>query len=798
MFGSCNQIHALMKKVLFLMLFVSAVFSPVIHAQNPCNLEVSGSVVNILPNGNQGSISVEVIGCDTLNNVLSYVWYYNGLEIESFAELGPEITPMMGAGNYCVAVYCGNDCIEEWCGEVGVDGGDCDLEAELFEDNDGNIGVEVWGGTPPYMYSWSNGATTAIVEYYEEWCVTIIDAEGCTITLCEEETNCFIENAWVDATACEEGLFYVSFGFESGNTSEYFNVYSGSNNYDTFYYAQDFYGLGPFEGNGQTMELLIVDGTNEDCSTEVMFNAPDCNEAGLECNAAFEWNEQNNTVLFYNNSIPEVLPMIYTVQYAWDFGDGNTEQTMAGTVDYVYAQAGVYEACLSMWVMDMMGNVVCESISCQLVTVGEDVDCVDESQIDETMGCFEIWDPVCGCDEVTYANECEAEYYGGVTSWVEGPCVEEGDCEIENLMVELTECEEGAFYVYFGFESSNTSDYFSVYGNGTTYGTFYYGEDFYVLGPFEGEGQNMELVVVDGDSPNSNCSAEVMFVAPDCEEGNDACEIWDVFAEAWECDSSGYFYVDVAFQANNTSNQFQIVGNGANYGTFSYGEPYYTVGPLLGDGSTEYEFVVQDVEYPNCSDWVVLDPINCEGCMLSNLSFQFNMNNNGNVECSEEGYQAIIDFNHQNVSESGFDVFYNGEFHSFHSYDALPLTLDFAAEPAIAEGSNSWLEICNNDDVSCCLVYGYPTPCQEGEVSVANLTKDAIKLYPNPVRDQLLLDYPDTERVESLQLFNALGQSFLLVENPDRTVTLAVPTGYYVVELQWKSGLRTRHSLIKE
>ena len=29
---------------------------------------------------------------------------------------------------------------------------------------------------------------------------------------------------------------------------------------------------------------------------------------------------------------------------------------------------------------------------------------------------------MCGCDEVTYSNECYAFYYGGVTSWVDGEC----------------------------------------------------------------------------------------------------------------------------------------------------------------------------------------------------------------------------------------------------------------------------------------------------------------------------------------------------------------------------------------
>lgn len=47
--------------------------------------------------------------------------------------------------------------------------------------------------------------------------------------------------------------------------------------------------------------------------------------------------------------------------------------------------------------------------------------CIDSTLINDSIACFEIYDPVCGCDGVTYSNSCYADI-SGVMSYATGEC----------------------------------------------------------------------------------------------------------------------------------------------------------------------------------------------------------------------------------------------------------------------------------------------------------------------------------------------------------------------------------------
>ncbi|MFM6934988.1 MAG: T9SS type A sorting domain-containing protein [Flavobacteriales bacterium] len=52
--------------------------------------------------------------------------------------------------------------------------------------------------------------------------------------------------------------------------------------------------------------------------------------------------------------------------------------------------------------------------------------CVDSSLIDSNICCLDVYDPVCGCDSVTYSNSCWAMFQGGVLTYTSGTCESAG------------------------------------------------------------------------------------------------------------------------------------------------------------------------------------------------------------------------------------------------------------------------------------------------------------------------------------------------------------------------------------
>jgi hypothetical protein len=64
----------------------------------------------------------------------------------------------------------------------------------------------------------------------------------------------------------------------------------------------------------------------------------------------------------------------------------------------------------------------CNKTTCDSTPTVNYGNCIDSNLINNYVACFEVHDPVFGCDGITYSNSCYATSFGGVTGIVSGEC----------------------------------------------------------------------------------------------------------------------------------------------------------------------------------------------------------------------------------------------------------------------------------------------------------------------------------------------------------------------------------------
>ncbi len=161
---------------------------------------------------NDGTLSVEVEGG---TEPFVYVWS-DGSTTASI-----DATP---ATTYAVTVTDGEGCI--LISEITTEDNtvDCNSLQAFIYASDGTVGIEVGGGTPPYLYMWSDGSTGFETDALPNttYTVTVTDSQGCTVTSeITTENDCNSLNAIISPQG--DGILAVE---ASGGTPPYVYAWS--------------------------------------------------------------------------------------------------------------------------------------------------------------------------------------------------------------------------------------------------------------------------------------------------------------------------------------------------------------------------------------------------------------------------------------------------------------------------------------------------------------------------------------------------------------------------------------------
>jgi hypothetical protein len=159
---------------------------------------------------------------------------------------------------------------------------------------------------------------------------------------------------------------------------------------------------------------------------------------------------------------------------------------------------------------------------------------------------------------------------------------------------------------------NSISSTFGVWANGVFLGFSNLSQLPLTISDFPWDGGQTDKIKVCMVTMNSMfaCCKEKTFDVPDCLDS--PCDIDDLQVMATPC-LCGQFFALLSFTAKGGSpDGFNIKGNGVDYGNFQYGQAQPIIlGPLNGDGTTNYAFVVSDLGHPNCAEDVHLGVISC-------------------------------------------------------------------------------------------------------------------------------------------------------------------------------------------
>lgn len=499
-----------------------------------------------------------------------------------------------------------------------------------------------------------------ITDTVEASCKQIIDLPY--INCDPINSNCEIYNVIAEVHPCEDdGSFFIDLSFDSQNTgNEGFRIQGNGMNYGDFSYDLPFVTLGPFDSNNtNVLEFVVIDNQFGDCSDHTIIDVPDCD---LPC-------EISNFVI--------------------DVGECKTQNSYEITI-LIEAQNPPND-----WVSLNYGGL--------------------------TLGLFKINDfPISipnfydfgENSPLIFANFLDSDCFDFGT--FDAPNCEDhpNDCFIGSPFSFSSDCnDDGTFDVTLFFDVENAgNDFFEVFYEGESQGQYPIGQMPFTLDNFQPNNEPFSTITI-CINDNPDCCRQLVLENSCYGAG---CEIWDVIFEPHDCDDEGNYLMDIAFESNHTGILgFTVLGNGQDYGSFNYDEPFITVGPLSGDGSIN-QFLIIDNQFPDCQSSIDFDPFLCDqnDCEIVHIEVEVG-------DCNFDGtYNLWVEFEYQNVNNDFFDVYASDDFIGFYSLADMPVHIENFPYSG-AQFDN--IKVCINDNPDCCKSFDFEAPSCDSNCEISDL-----------------------------------------------------------------------------
>jgi uncharacterized repeat protein (TIGR01451 family) len=258
------------------------------------------------------------------DQILSWTWDFGNGTVGQ----GPICTVQYTAnGTYQVCLIIESaTCIDTVCQYIAVTlANPCTINGSVYligPPPQNTLSADFTGGTPPYTYSWNNGATTQMITATGNmnYCVTVTDALGCSSTACYNYSS----NCNLVGVISYDSIANTLNAFATLGQPPYTYLWSNGSTQPV---------ITPVTAGNYCVIITDVQG----CVYTVCYNY-----APTGCNSLFTYTMISPGVYnFFSNAAP-------TAQTIWDFGDGSPIDTIIGNqITHTYASTMTYQVCMT-------------------------------------------------------------------------------------------------------------------------------------------------------------------------------------------------------------------------------------------------------------------------------------------------------------------------------------------------------------------------------------------------------------------------------------------------------------------